>query len=69
LAARGGLDPNDRLIGDVRASIGSRNKFIPGFGLLIRNNGLSLDRAREAAVEAGYLYDLVRSAARRRRRA
>jgi hypothetical protein len=42
----------------VRASIGSRNKFIPGFGPLIRNNGISLDRAREAAVEAGYLYDL-----------
>lgn len=58
LAARGGLDCNDRLIGDVRASIGSRNKFIPGFGPLIRNNGMKLDRAREAAVEAGYLYDL-----------
>lgn len=57
LASRGGLDPTDRLISDVRASIGSRNKFIPGFGHLIRNNGMRLDRAREAAVEAGYLYD------------
>jgi hypothetical protein len=55
LASRGGLDPDDRLIGDVRAAIGSNNKFIPGFGQLIRNNGMRLDRAREAAVEAGYL--------------
>ena len=58
LAARGGLDPNDRRPSDVRASIGRSNKFIPGFGPLIRRNGMSLDRAREAAVEAGYLYDL-----------
>jgi hypothetical protein len=30
LASRGGIDPTDPLIGDVRGSIGTSNKFVPG---------------------------------------
>lgn len=57
LAARG-LDPNDRLIADVRHAIGRPNKYIPGFGNLIKDGGIPLDAAREAAVQEGFLYDL-----------
>ncbi|HEX4044008.1 MAG TPA: hypothetical protein VHY10_20095, partial [Xanthobacteraceae bacterium] len=57
LASRGGIDPNERNIADVRTLLGRSNKFIPGFGHLIRKGGLALDRAREAAVEAQYLRD------------
>ena len=57
LAEHGGLDPNDPLIGDVRASIGTSNKVVGSYGRLIRKGGMKLDRAREAAVEAGYLHD------------
>lgn len=57
IAHRGGLDPTDPMIGDVRGSIGTSNKFVPGFGNLIRKGGMRLDHAREAAVEAGYLRD------------
>jgi hypothetical protein len=57
IASRGGIDPTDRNIGDVRALLGTSNKFVPGFGHLIRKNGLKLDTMREAAVEAGYLQD------------
>lgn len=57
IASRGGLDPTDPLIGDLRGSIGTSNKFVPGFGHLIRERGMKLDEAREAAVEAGYLRD------------
>ncbi|MCC6172076.1 MAG: hypothetical protein IT481_08610 [Gammaproteobacteria bacterium] len=57
LASRGGIKPDDPQISDLRGSIGSSNKFVPGFGHLVRKGGMSLDRAREAAVEADYLFD------------
>jgi hypothetical protein len=57
LASRGGIDPNDKNIGDVKAILGRGNKFIPGFGHLVRKGGMPLDRAREASVEASYLRD------------
>jgi hypothetical protein len=57
LARRGGIDAGERNISDVRSLLGTSNKFVPGFGALIRKGGMSLDRAREAAVEAGYLHD------------
>lgn len=57
LASRGGIDPNDALIGDVRSLTGGKRKFVPGFGDLVRQGGMRLDAAREAAVEAGYLHD------------
>lgn len=57
LASRGGIDPTDPLIGDVHHSIGASNKFVPGFGHLVRKGGMRLDQAREAAVEAGYIHD------------
>lgn len=58
LASRGGIDPNDPLAGDVRHLIGRNNKFVPGFGNLIRKGGMRLDEARRASVEAGYLFDV-----------
>lgn len=71
LAARGGLRNDDAMIEDVRSSIGSKNHLVGGVGPLIRKPGeksagaarggalepMSLDQAREAAVEAGYLRD------------
>lgn len=59
LAAKGGLrlDPG----GDLRSlGIGPQTRIVvPGLGFrnLVRQNGLDLDKAREAAVEAGYLHD------------
>lgn len=58
IASRGGIDADDPLIADVRGSMGGNNKFIPGFGNLIRRGGMGLDKAREAAVHAGYLFDV-----------
>jgi len=58
LTDRGGIRPDDKNIGDVKQSFGGKNHFEPGFGQLIRPGGMTLDRAREAAVEAGYLQDL-----------
>lgn len=55
LGRSGGIDPKDPLIGDVRAILGTPNKFIPGVGMLIRPTGRKLDNLREAATEAGYL--------------
>lgn len=57
IASKGGIDPKDALIEDVRSMIGSKNKFVPGFGSLIRPGGLRLDKLREAAVESNYLQD------------
>lgn len=75
LARRGGLRDDDALIADVRGSLGGKpgkeNRFVPGFGNLVRKPAaiseaarrggkfapMSLDTAREAAVEAGYLED------------
>ncbi len=42
---------------DLAVIFGDKNPFVPGFGRLFRKNGLSIDRAREAAVESGYLAD------------
>lgn len=53
LANRGGLRPDPEL----HAMFGGGNPFIPGFGKLVRKGGMGLDRAREAAMEAGYLHD------------
>lgn len=66
LASRGGIDPADAQISDVRTILGRDNRFVPGFGNLIRKGGMRLDQAREAAVEAGYLFDIghVTAAAR-----
>lgn len=58
LASRGGIDPADPLIADVRTILGTPNKFIPGYGPLIRKGGERLDNHREAAVEAGYIHDI-----------
>lgn len=58
IASKGGIDPKDPLIGDVRGLLGTKNKFVPGFGSLVRPGGIKLDRLREAAVEAGYIQDL-----------
>jgi phage-related protein (TIGR01555 family) len=69
LAARGGIRADDALITDLRQSFGGKNKFVPGFGQLIRPNKqsseaakrsgahgpMSLDQALRAAVEAGYI--------------
>lgn len=71
LASRGGLRNDDPLIADVRSSLGQSNRLIGSHGNLIRNpeqvsSGaarggahapMTLDQAREAAVEAGYLVD------------
>jgi hypothetical protein len=57
IAARGGIDSSDPLVKDIQQSIGHTNKFIPGYGTLIRQGGKRLDSIREAAVEAGYLHD------------
>ena len=51
LAMRGGIK-EDR--GELKARDLDRH-FVPGVGRLVRAGGLSLDEAREAAVEAGYL--------------
>jgi hypothetical protein len=53
LAARGGLKPN----GELATIFGGKPKFVPGFGPLLRKAGMTLDHAREAAVEAGYITD------------
>ena len=57
IAQNGGISPKDPLIADVRAVLGTPNRFIPGFGMLIRPTGRGLDAHREALVEAGYLRD------------
>jgi hypothetical protein len=52
LAKRGGIAPDP----DVKYLLDG-NRFIPGVGPLVRKNGMSLDRAWQAAVEAGYIFD------------
>ncbi|UVC14695.1 strawberry notch-like NTP hydrolase domain-containing protein [Mesorhizobium onobrychidis] len=51
LAQAGGLQDYQ---GELR-SLDLRNLFVPGAGRLVRSGGLTLDRARELAEEAGYL--------------
>jgi predicted RNA methylase len=53
LASRGGI----REYRGELATLGLDRVFVPGFGRLVRPSGMPLDRAREAAVEAGYLFD------------
>ncbi|MGE0751881.1 MAG: strawberry notch-like NTP hydrolase domain-containing protein [Variibacter sp.] len=53
LASRGGIKDQG---GELKA-LGLDKQFVPGGGRLVRSSGMSLDRAREAAVEAGYLHD------------
>jgi hypothetical protein len=53
LAKNGGI----REYGGELAAMGLDRSFVPGFGRLVRPGGMPLDRAREAAVEAGYLHD------------
>lgn len=52
LASQGGLKPDPEL-----KAIVDKNPFIPGRGYLFRKNGMTLDRAREAAVLDKYLVD------------
>lgn len=52
LTRRGGLADNEGH--DVRGMFDS-NPFVPGGGVLIREGGMAIDRARELAHEAGYL--------------
>lgn len=55
LAKNGGLKADEG--GDLKYLLDG-NPFVPGFGRLVRKKGgMSLDKAREAAVEAGYLRD------------
>jgi hypothetical protein len=53
LAQNGGIKDHG---GELR-SMDLHKLFVPGFGRLVRANGRDLDKAREAAVEAGYLSD------------
>lgn len=69
IAEKGGISARDELINDLRQSIGAKNRFIPGMGQLIRepealstaarragqSGAMTIDRAREAAIEAGLL--------------
>lgn len=52
LAKRGGLRPRPEL-----QAILDGNPFIGGQGPLVRRRGMELDDARQAAVDAGYLYE------------
>lgn len=52
LVARGGLARN----AEINAVLGTGNRFVAGFGPLVRRQGgMDLDTAREAAAEAGFL--------------
>ena len=67
LASQGGIKASDAQISDLRQSLGGKNHYVPGFGQLIRTpkqlssaaskagrlEAMSIDRAREAAAEAG----------------
>ena len=54
LAWKGGLRPDPEL----RVLFDTRNPFVSRYGKLIRNSGgMSLDTAREACIEEGFLQD------------
>jgi hypothetical protein len=57
LAAKGGVSDKDPLVNDLLQHFGGKNPTVRGRGKLVREGGWSLDRAREAAVEAGYIHD------------
>lgn len=54
LADRGGLRDDE---GHSLIAGRGLNRFVPGSGPLFREGGMSLDRARELAAEAGYFHD------------
>jgi len=54
LASKGGIADNE---GHNLKGMFDGNPFVPGIGTLVRERGISLDRAREMAVEAGYFGD------------
>lgn len=54
IASKGGIVDNEGH--DLRGMF-DRNPFVPRYGPLLRQSGMSLDRARELAVEAGYFGD------------
>ena len=64
LTSKGGISPDERNISDLRTIFGTKNKFVPGFGQVIRPGGMSFDRALEALVEAGYIHDEGRASGR-----
>lgn len=71
LASQGGIRSDDPMISDLRQSFGGGNKFLPGFGKLIREPKelsaaakaggakapMTLDDALRAAIDAGYLHE------------
>ncbi|MBI5112867.1 MAG: hypothetical protein HZA68_12940 [Rhodovulum sp.] len=57
LAVRGGLRRDDKLAGELRMIWPDRGPLIPGVGPLFRKTGMTLDRAREALIEGGYLHE------------
>jgi hypothetical protein len=52
LASRGGLKPH----GDVNYLLDG-NPFVPGFGRLVREGGMTLDEAWEVAIASGHIID------------
>lgn len=56
IASHGGIKSDDANIGDVKA-MDLHTRFIPGYGKLVRPDGLPLDELRNRAVQAGYLRD------------
>ena len=53
LAKEGGLKPTD----DLKAILGGKNPFVPGFGPLLRPTGLTMDEALTRAKESGHIID------------
>jgi hypothetical protein len=58
LASSGGIKDD---AGELK-SLGISRKFVPGRGALVRKSGMALDKAREAAAQAGYFDHLYGSA-------
>jgi hypothetical protein len=58
LAAEGGLRDD----GGELAHMGLKRRFVPGRGALVRSGGVPLDKAREAAAQAGYFDHLYGTA-------
>ncbi len=58
LASEGGIRDD---AGEL-ANMGVSRKFLPGRGALVRGEGMELDKAREAAAQAGYFNHLYGSA-------
>lgn len=58
LADRGGLrDDEGHALTGAGGTDRGLSRFVPGSGPLFREGGMSLDRARELAAEAGYFHD------------